>query len=149
VDRVRGFEFVTGWEDLATKPARGTANSAGYDFYATQDYVCAPGQVIKIKTGIKAYMLEDEFLQLSPRSSAANNHPGMLLCNSIGVIDSDYYNNPNNEGNIIFAYVNCTTETFGFKKGEKVGQGIFKKFLVADGDDATGSREGGFGSTGK
>lgn len=147
--KVRGFEVVSGWEDRATLPARGTAFSAGYDFHATEDYVAAPGEVIKIKTGIKAYMPAGEFLMLSPRSSAANDHPGMVLCNDIGVIDSDYYNNPNNEGNIIFAYVNLSTEVFGFKKGAKVGQGIFLQFATVDNDNATGTREGGFGSTGK
>ncbi|MBQ7257942.1 MAG: dUTP diphosphatase [Abditibacteriota bacterium] len=99
-------------------------------------------------TGIKAYMLEDEYLGLYNRSSNPKKL-GLILANGVGVVDSDYYNNPDNEGEIGFAFYNIFPWTIKIKKGDKLGQGIFTKFLKADNDDATQEREGGFGSTGE
>ena len=98
-------------------------------------------------TGVKAYMLEDEYLGLYNRSSNPKKL-GLILANGVGVVDSDYYDNPDNEGEIGFAFYNIFPWAIKIKKGDKLGQGIFHKFLKADNDDANNEREGGFGSTG-
>ena len=71
------------------------------------------------------------------------------MANSIGIIDSDYYGNPDNDGAFSFAFYNFFDTPLEIKKGEVIGQAIFKKFLVTDNDDAQGERLGGFGSTSK
>ena len=100
-----------------------------------------------VRTGVKAYMEDDEALFLYNRSS----NPGkkyLMLANGVGLVDSDYRNNPDNEGEIGFLFYNVSTENIVIKKGEKIGQGVFQKFLKADNDMAEGERAGGFGSTG-
>jgi dUTP pyrophosphatase len=74
---------------------------------------------------------------------------GLVLANGVGVVDSDYYNNPSNEGEIGFLFYNTSSDTVIIKKGSKIGQGVFHKYLITDGDNAGGIREGGYGSTGK
>ena len=101
-----------------------------------------------IPTGIKAYMADDEVLYLYNRSSNPKKK-GLILANSVGVIDKDYYNNPDNDGHIMFAFYNMKEEDIIIKKGEAIGQGVFMKYLVTDDDKATGIRTGGFGSTDK
>ncbi len=149
----RGFEIAKGWEDKDINlPERKTAHSAGYDFEAAEDTVIpsfkkgmAPTLVA---TGIKSYMMDDEVLYLYNRSSNPKKK-GLILANSVGVIDKDYYGNPDNDGHIMFAFFNCKDEDITIKKGEAIGQGVFMKYLVVDGDKASGSRKGGFGSTDK
>ena len=99
-----------------------------------------------VPTGVKSYMKEHEFLQLANRSTNPLKNQ-LFLSNGIGVIDSDYYNNPSNEGHIMFQFTNFGYEDIVIKKGQAIGQGIFLPFLLADGDESTGTREGGFGST--
>ena len=101
-----------------------------------------------IKTGIKAYMQDDEVLYLYNRSSNPKKK-GLILANSVGVIDKDYYGNPDNDGHIMFAFYNIKDEDVEIKKGETVGQAVFQKYLVVDDDNAEGTRLGGFGSTNK
>ena len=101
-----------------------------------------------IKTGIKAYMQDDEFLALYNRSSNPKKK-GLILANSVGIIDKDYYENPDNDGHIMFAFYNIKEEDVVIKKGEAIGQGIFQKFFAIDNDSAEGERVGGFGSTSK
>ena len=101
---------------------------------------------ILVPTGIKSYMLDDEFLQLSNRSSGALNK-GLILTNGVGVIDADYYNNPDNEGEIFFQFINFLPFDVTINQYENIGQGIFKKFLLADDDNPSGKRIGGMGST--
>lgn len=105
-----------------------------------------PFQPQYIHTGVKAYMLEDEALNLYVRSSTPKNF-GLILANSVGIIDSDYYGCKDNDGEIILAVYNLFPFTAHIKKGERIGQGVFNKFLKADGDAADGTREGGEGST--
>ena len=93
-------------------------------------------------------MGEDEVLILANRSSNPGKK-GLILANSIGVIDSDYYGNPDNDGHIMFAFYNIKDEDIEIKKGDAIGQGIFQKFLVTDNDVSQGERKGGFGSTSK
>ena len=153
MERKRGFEIAKGWEDKGINlPIRKTKFSAGYDVEAAEDTVVpsfkkgmAPTLV---KTGIKAYMGEDEVLILANRSSNPGKK-GLIMANSIGVIDSDYYGNPDNDGHIMFAFYNIKDEDTVIKKGDAIGQAIFQKYLITDDDNAEGERKGGFGSTSK
>lgn len=149
---MRRFEIVKRIKDIADvkKPHRSTKTSAGYDFYAIEDTkipALALLQPVLVKTGIKAQMNDDEFLMLANRSS--NPKKGLILANGIGVIDSDYYGNPENDGEIMFAFLNFRSEPITIHKGDKIGQGIFQKYLTTDDDNANGERIGGFGSTGR
>lgn len=101
-----------------------------------------------VPTGVKAYMQEDEFLQLANRSGNPLKR-FLLLANGVGVIDADYYNNADNEGHIMFQFINFGLSTVEIKKGERIGQGIFLPFLKADNDVSETERTSGFGSTGK
>lgn len=101
---------------------------------------------VLVKTGIKAYMNHGEALFLYSRSSNPLKRL-LVLANGVGVIDSDYYENEDNDGHIMFQFLNYGVEDVVIKKGERIGQGIFKRYLHADKDLATGKRMGGFGST--
>ena len=144
----RGFEIVTAYAGKHIHlPVRKTTTSAGYDIEAAENTVLAPQSVTIVPTGLKAYMEADEYLAIHIRSGISIKH-GLMLVNSVGVIDSDYYNNPDNEGHIMIAYYNTQSEPFSIAKGERIGQGIFVKYLITRDDQAQGSRIGGFGSTG-
>ena len=71
----------------------------------------------------------------------------LILANGVGIIDSDYYNNPDNEGHIFFQIINLSPFDIVLQKGEIIGQGIIKKYETTENDNANGKREGGFGST--
>lgn len=164
----RGFEVVAAYKEQEINlPKRATKNAAGYDFEAAADIVIpavwkqviqhftngaeTTGKILKpvlVPTGIKAYMGTDEYLQLANRSSNPVKR-FITLSNGIGVIDSDYYNNPDNEGHIMFQFSNFGLTDVTIKKGERIGQGIFLPFLKADNDQADTERTGGFGSSGK
>jgi dUTP pyrophosphatase len=149
----RGFEIAKGWEDKNINlPKRKTKYSAGYDFEAAEDTIVPSFKKgmnpTLISTGIKAYMQNDEVLYIYNRSSNPKKK-GLILANSVGVIDKDYYGNPDNDGHIMFAYFNCSDHDIEIKKGDVIGQAMFTKFLVTDNDNATGERTGGFGSTDK
>ena len=149
--KIRGFEIAKGFEDKEINlPERKTKMSAGYDVEAAEDVVVPsfkPGQKpVLIKTGIKAYFPEDEVLYLVNRSSNPKKN-GLVLANSIGVVDADYYNNVDNDGHIMFAFYNMLDTDTLIKKGDRIGQAIFQKILLADNDEAEGERIGGFGST--
>lgn len=148
MERRRGFEVVKGFENLGINlPVRKTKFSAGYDIEAAED--CVIPSFIKgmkptlVKTGLKAYMGEDEVLILANRSSNPGKK-GLVLANSIGVIDSDYYGNPDNDGHIMFSFFNIKDEDIKIKKGDAIGQAIFQKFLTVDDDFAEGTRIGRF-----
>lgn len=153
MEKVRGFEIAKGFEDKGINlPVRKTKYSAGYDVEAAEDCVIPSfkkgNKPTLVKTGIKAYMADDEVLILANRSSNPGKK-GLILANSIGVIDKDYYGNPDNDGHIMFAFYNIKEEDVEIKKGDAIGQAIFEKYLVTDDDIATGERTGGFGSTNK
>ena len=145
--RNRGFEKVKKFKDVEFNlPKRSTKNSAGYDFESPVDVEILPNETKLITTGIKAYMKEDEVLELYNRSS--NGKKGLIIPNSVGIIDGDYYNNQDNEGEIAFLFKNTNNENFKINKGDRIGQGIFKKFLTIDNEEEiTNVRKGGFGST--
>ena len=153
MEKVRGFEVAKGWEDKGINlPVRKTKYSAGYDVEAAED-VTIPSfkkgtNPVLIKTGIKAYMQDDEVLMLYNRSSNPKKK-GLILANSVGVVDKDYYGNPDNDGLIMFAFYNIKEEDIEIKKGDIIGQGMFQKYLTTDDDNAEGERIGGFGSTSK
>ena len=153
MERKRGFEIAKGFENSNINlPVRKTKYSAGYDIEAAEDTVIPSFKKgmkpTLVKTGIKAYMGEDEVLILANRSSNPGKK-GLILANSIGVIDSDYYGNPDNDGHIMFAFYNIKDEDIEIKKGDAIGQGIFQKFLITDNDVSQVQRTGGFGSTSK
>ena len=104
-------------------------------------------KTILVPTGLKAKMGHDEVLKVYPRSSTAVKK-GLSMPNSVGIIDSDYYSNPDNDGHIMVPFVNNSFFHYTIKKGERIAQAGFEKFLVTDNDNSTGSRDGGFGSTG-
>ena len=142
----RGFERVTGYK-YVNLPKRKTKQSAGYDIESAVNVVINPGETKLIPTGIKVYMDENEWLGIYIRSSLAIKY-GLILANSVAVIDSDYYNNPDNEGHLMVAVYNTKDEPFHVNKGDRVAQGIFTKYLTTDDDHAEGVRTGGVGSTG-
>lgn len=149
----RGFEVAKGFENAKINlPVRKTKYSAGYDIEAAEDTIIPSfkkgAKPTLVKTGLKAYMEDNEVLILANRSSNPGKK-GLILANSIGVIDKDYYGNVDNDGHIMFAFYNIKDEDIEIKKGDPIGQGIFQKYLVADNDNAEGTREGGFGSTSK
>ena len=99
-----------------------------------------------VPTGIKCEMPEDFYLELSVRSSCPLKH-WLILANGVGIIDADYYNNPDNEGHIYFQMINLSPFDIMLHKGDTIGQGILKKYFITDNDEAHGERAGGFGST--
>lgn len=144
----RGFEIVTQFkEQKINLPVRKTVESAGYDFEAAIDISIKSHETTLIPTGIKAYMESDEVLKLYIRSSLAYKKQ-LILTNSVGIIDADYYNNKDNEGHIMVLVTNLSDKTIEIKKGERIAQGIFEKYLKTDQDSLTQNlRQGGFGST--
>lgn len=115
-------------------PNRETRFAAGYDFISLEDFIIKPGEIRKIPTGIKANMLDDEVLFLIVRSSMGFKY-NVRLCNQVGVIDKDYYNNPSNEGHIFIKLQNEGTEDYVVKKNDRICQGIFMKYLPVDNED--------------
>ena len=151
--RKRGFEVVKGYEDKGINlPVRKTKYAAAYDVEAAEEIVLPSfNKGMKptlIPTGLKAYMKSDEVLLIVPRSSGPKKQ-GISFPHNVGVIDSDYYNNPDNEGHIFVQCINLKDEDVVIKKGEAVAQAIFQKYLTVDDDNAEGIRTGGFGSTDK
>ncbi len=149
--KVRGFEKISQYQDVdLTMPVRKTETSAGYDLCLAEDVDLEPGASVLAATGLKAYMRPDEYLSIHIRSSMGiKKH--LRLLNSVGIVDADYYNNPDNEGHILIALENMGKEAVHLAKGERVAQGIFSKYLVTDDDSesAKEKRSGGFGSTGR
>ena len=110
-------------------PKRETKGAAGYDFFAIEGFTLKPGESKKIPTGIKAFMDIDEVLFIAIRSSMGFYY-NIRLCNQIGIIDSDYYGNKDNEGHIWFKIKNEGEKDFVIRQGEAFGQGIFLKYLI-------------------
>ena len=168
--KTRGFEICKGYEDKdLILRIRSTKNSVGYDFCAAEDitipsiwksvfknfknFLSSSDEVSDIKptkvfTGIKAYFQEDEVMTIANRSSGPSK-VGLVMSNSVGIFECDYYENPDNDGNIIFQFYNFFPTDITIKKGDRIGQAYFQKFLITDNDNATGERLGGIGSTGK
>ena len=175
----RGFEIVSKYQGQQINlPVRMTKHAAGYDFFCAQDFLLPSiwrlnfirilwklrkqkklvnDQLIKanlvlkpylVPTGIKAYMQPNEYLMLANRSSNPLKR-NMILPNGVGIVDADYYNNEKNEGEIFFQMINFGIKDLKIKKGERLGQGIFMPYLLADQDqEPKNKRQGGFGSSG-
>ena len=142
--KIRGFELVSTYTNQDLLPKRETAHAAGYDLKVAERTVIAPGEIVLVPTGVKAYMQPTEVLYLYDRFSNPRKK-GLVLINSVGVIDGDYYGN---EGHIFAQMKNITDQDVVLEVGERVVQAVFAPFLIADGDEADGVRTGGFGSTG-
>lgn len=173
------FEKVSRFAEIdLPMPVRKTAQSAGYDFVVAEDIIIPPykelvekmeehkpvflaglndaatavkeagAKVSLVSTGMKCQLDEGTYLELSVRSSCPLKH-WLILGNSVGIIDADYYNNPDNEGEIFFQIINLAPFAIQLKRGDAIGQGIIKPYLVTEDDNATGERTGGFGSTDK
>ena len=171
------FEKVSRFAEVdIAMPVRKTAQSAGYDFVVAEDIIIPPykelvekmeehrpvflaslndaaaavkeagAKVSLVSTGMKCQLDEGTYLELSVRSSCPLKH-WLILGNSVGIIDADYYNNPDNEGEIFFQIINLAPFAIHLKRGDAIGQGIIKPYLVTEDDNATGERTGGFGST--
>lgn len=170
------FERVSKYPD-AVLPVRKTAKSAGYDFTVAEDIIVPSYQKLldkfpknhinlvslegmsiltknlKVKptlvpTGIKCELNDNTYLELSVRSSCPLKY-WLILANGVGIIDADYYNNPDNEGHIYFQMINLSPFDIQLHKGDVIGQGIIKPYLTTEDDSAFGERLGGFGSTSK
>lgn len=133
-------------------PKRSTAKSAGYDFINPERVEIPPYKLgddpVMVKTGVKVQMENDEYLMLVNRSSNPKKKK-LVIPNSIGIVDADYYGNADNDGEMMFGFYNLSNEIVVIEAGEKLGQGIFCKYGKTVDDNAEGERTGGFGSTGK
>ena len=145
----RGFSVVQAYQNQGINlPKRKTAKSAGYDFEAAVDLTIQPNSLAFVPTGLKAYMGNDEVLYIYARSSLFQNK-GLILTNGVGVIDSDYFDNPTNEGHILISLYNISNQIVTIQKGERIAQGVFAKYLLSSQDAFSSTkRMGGFGSTG-
>lgn len=139
------FEKVTNYDNVII-PTRATKESVGYDFHIIKDIEIMPNERIIIPTGIKCKMMQYNILEIHIRSSIAIKK-GLMLQNNVGIIDSDYYNNNDNEGHIYIPIWNTSDKIVKLKKGERFVQGIFKDYYITEDDDTSKTRDGGFGST--
>lgn len=158
-EKVSKSQFEQAWKDTfgceqdaydqIVLPQRATAGSAGYDFRSTLDFTLAPGESIKIPTGIRAKIADGWVLKIYPRSGLGFKYR-LQLNNTVGIIDSDYYYS-DNEGHIFIKITNDSNEgkELSVKKGDGFAQGIFLEYGITEDDDVTDIRNGGFGSTGK
>lgn len=128
-------------------PHRQTRYSAGYDFQSPIDFVLHSGEIKNIPTGVKCQMQHNEMIMIVVRSSMGIKH-NVRMTNQVGIIESDYYNNPENEGHIWISLQNHGNDDYIIKKGDRIVQGIFTKFLLVDDEEKImKGRIGGFGST--
>lgn len=135
-------------EKNITLPKRATKNSAGYDLCSPVEIVIPAGKIETIWTNVKAVCNENEFMLLCVRSSMGRKD--ICLANDVGIIDCDYYSNPDNDGNLGVALKNRGESDFVIKKGERIAQIIFMPYLtVNDEEDITTIRTSGYGSTNK
>lgn len=126
-------------------PTRATEHSVAYDFYSPVNVVIQPGCKAFIWTDVKAHMYYDNALLINVRSSMGKQP--IMIANTQGWIESDYYSNPDNDGNIGFNLLNLGDTPYEIKKGDRIGQGMFIKYLITKDDNVTAKRVGGFGST--
>lgn len=157
-------QFMKGMEDVVGKntqeqvqhiydaiqlPKRATKGSAGYDFYTPVAFSLKPGETFKVPTGIRVEMEENWVLKCYPRSGLGFKFR-LQLNNTVGIIDSDYFYS-DNEGHIFAKITNDSKEgkTIALEIGDGFMQGIFVEYGITVDDDATGVRNGGFGSTSK
>lgn len=150
--KLRGFEIIK--DEMRVHdaeiqlPIRGDSRSAGYDLRTPVEIVLQPNERKLVFTDVKAYMQEDEVLEVHVRSSIGVKK-NIILSNITGIIDSSYYNNPSNDGNIGLTLWNTSNKVQVLEAQERVCQCVFKKYLTIDDDVCLKSeRTGGFGSSG-
>lgn len=143
----RWFEVVSSYAGTdVVLPRRGSGMSAGYDFYNVSTVTIEPKEKVLLPTGVKAYMDSDETLIMTPRSSISKRQDIRI---DIGIIDADYVDNQDNEGEIMVSLENLSDNPVVFGKGERLVQGVFTKYLVTKDDNPQQVvRSGGIGSTG-
>ncbi len=152
MERIAKFEKVSKNEetkdfyDYVMLPKRATSGSAGYDFYLPFDLTIKPNESVKVYTGIRAKIDPDYVLMIFPRSGLGTKYH-LMLDNTVGVIDSDYYN-ALNEGHIIVALTNHSDKVLELKRGDRFAQGVFLKFGITADDDTKSERLGWHGLTG-
>lgn len=150
MERNRGFEVVVDDKRKTTGeitlPTAGSRRAMAYDFYANANYTVYPNEIAKVWTDVKAYMQDNECLILNVRSSMGGK---FMLANTQGWIDADYYSNEGNDGNIGVFLKNISDKVQTINKGDRIAQGAFFNFLVADNGNTDNVRTGGFGSTNK
>ena len=149
--KIRGFEIVSEnhrkHSNFNVKlPLRGTKDSAGYDFYSNETATIETGKKHLFWTDIKSYMMKREVLEMYVRSSIAIKKD-LILCNLVGIIDMDYFSNESNDGNIGICLRNIGDKDIIIEEGERIAQGIFKKFLESDNCNSEEERTGGIGHT--
>lgn len=145
----RRFEVISLYNGMDIEiPQRGTYFSAGYDLQSAETVVIGAGETVLVPTGLKAAFPGDEFMAIYPRSSIAGKY-GITLANCVGIVDSDYYNNSDNEGHIQVLLKNTSQDDYVVKKGDRIAQAIFQPFNITENDKPRATRTGGFGSTGK
>ena len=164
------FEKVSKFAEVDINlPVRKTADSAGYDMEVAEDVIIPSfyshfakmrdeygpyavfnlndlAAITLVSTGMKCQLDSGTYLELSVRSSCPLKY-WLIMGNSVGIIDADYYNNPDNEGEIFFQMINLSPYDIQLHKGDIIGQGIIKPYLTTEDDNASGQRTGGFGST--
>jgi dUTP pyrophosphatase len=146
---MRKFEVIKAYQNQSINlPKRATKHSAGYDIESAETLTIEPGEIKRVPTGLKVYMPGDEALFVYPRSSLGIKK-GLITSNAVGVVDADYYDNPDNEGHLMVPILNFSKVAVTIEKGERIAQGIFQKFFLTEDDQANGKRTGGFGSSGK
>lgn len=145
---MRKFYVIEKFKHLdISLPKRQTKHSAGYDLAICEETTIKKGEIVLVKTGLKVEIPNDEVLLVFPRSSLGIKR-SLMLANNVGVIDADYFNNPNNEGHIMIPLFNFGKETVTLKKHERVAQGIFVKYYkTVDDNNKEKERFGGFGSS--
>ena len=146
-------EFIKFPNVQTRMPERGDSMSAGYDFCSKEDYTMEPGESHLFWTDVCAKMFFDNVLQIYPRSGLGCKN-GLILKNSVGIIDASYYGNAKNGGNIGICLINTGSEAYTIHIGDRIAQGIFGRYLITDDDKfmntkQESSRAGGFGSTGQ
>lgn len=127
-------------------PERKTQKSAGYDFKAPYDFTLKPKEKRLIWTDVKATMEDNEFLMIQVRSSLGVKYD-VILANSAGIIDADYFSNIGNDGNIGLCLKNNGVEEVVIIAGEGIAQGIFIQYLTSENCNSNDERSGGIGST--
>ena len=126
-------------------PKRATKGSAGYDFFAPKTFSLNPKETIKLATGIRVKIAEGWVLAVFPRSGLGFKYR-LTLDNTVGIIDSDYFN-AENEGHIFIKMTNCGDKPLTVEKGKAFAQGVFLPFGITVDDACERERTGGFGST--
>lgn len=127
-------------------PSRGTAGSAGWDFYIPkgQSIVMEPGESLLIPSGIKLKIPDGYCGVFLNKSSIATS--GIIV--GAQVIDSDY------RGEVHIHLINIGKSKVLLKAGQKITQMLFMPVPAVSMVEGlvrpdTERNTGGFGSTGK